>query len=140
MTIQMMTLFKTISITLTGNTLSCHSIEKNVFIFNPCITFIWFLQKSFQKSWTGNRKLIGVKPKPRHYGISTKMFYYILLYLYIHRTTLLSILICTNPPHSQLRRNGRKRKCGVSDDNYTIIHYASEKPSCSVRGSSHWVQ
>ena len=28
----------------------------------------------------------------------------------------------------------------VSDDNYTIIHYASEKPSCSVRGSSHWVQ
>ena len=24
----------------------------------------------------------------------------------------------------------------VSDDNYTIIHYASEKPSCSVRGSS----
>ena len=28
----------------------------------------------------------------------------------------------------------------VSDDNYTIIHYASEKPSCSVRGSSSRVQ
>ena len=45
--------------------------------------YIQFLQKCLTKSWTGNRKLIGVKPKPRHYGISTKMFYYILLYLRI---------------------------------------------------------
>ena len=49
------------------------------------------------------------------------MFYYILLYLYIHRTTLLSILICTNP-HSQLRRNGRKRKCGQSKW-WQLYHY-----------------
>ena len=60
------------------------------------------------------------------------MFYYILLYLYIQRTTSL-IFIYNNHKLQETQENGSADR--VSDDNYIQHYYTSEKPSCLVRGS-----